>query len=63
MDFNAKSNFKDRKLVIKVKNVTGVYDVQGNMMHENSATYLIQNYIKMDDAAKSIAQGSSAASK
>ena len=43
--------------------MTDVYDINGNMMHENRASYMIHNYIHIDEDTQQMVGGSSTASK
>jgi hypothetical protein len=46
MNFDAKHDFKEKNITITVKDVKEVYDTDGNMMHDNKATFYIKGYIK-----------------
>ena len=37
INFDGFKNFDSKKLVVEVFNVKGIYDLEGNMMHENKA--------------------------
>jgi len=46
MKFDAKQDFKEKNVTITVKDVKDVYDTDGNMMHDNKATFYIKGFIK-----------------
>ena len=45
MNFEAKKNFKKRNLTITVNDVEEIYDTEGNLMHDNKATFYINSFI------------------
>ena len=46
MDFNCQKNFKDKNLTLILQNATEIYDSEGNIMHDLTTTFRINNYIK-----------------
>ena len=52
MDFNCQKNFKKRNLTIHVRNSTGLYDNEGNLIHEMDSIFEIKNYIRYQSKQK-----------
>ena len=55
--FDGLRNFNHKKLTVEVSDVKGIYDLEGNMMHENKAEFIIENYIKFSEKAKNFMSG------
>lgn len=49
LNLESKENFKNRKLEIDIQNVKGIYDLQGNMMHQTKVDFFIKNYVNHSD--------------
>jgi len=54
MDFNCKQNFKEKNLTIQLTNLTGLYDEEGNLIHETTSEFEIKNYIKYNKSEKDL---------
>lgn len=52
MNFESKSDFKEKNVTISVKDLKDVYDTDGNMMHENKATFYIKGYINYPETTQ-----------
>lgn len=61
--FDGLVNFKLKRLLVDVQDVKGIYDLRGNMMHENKAEFYIQNFIQYSEKTKSLMGGLGAVSK
>lgn len=57
MDFDSKRDFKEKNLTIVVKDTKGVYDTEGNLMHENKATFFIKGFINYPESTKKMVKG------
>jgi hypothetical protein len=58
-----KKDFKLKKLVVDVNDVKGIYDLHGNMMHENKAEFYIKNYIEYSKKTQNLMGGLGAVCK
>ena len=52
MDFHSEKDFKEKNITIIVKNTKGVYDTEGNLMHDNKAIFFIKGYINYPESTK-----------
>jgi hypothetical protein len=57
MNFDSKKDFKEKNITITVKDVKQVYDTDGNMMHDNKATFYIKGYIKYPETTQKMVKG------
>ena len=57
MHFDAKKDFKEKNITITVKDVQDVYDQDGNMMHDNKASFYIKGYINYPEGTKKLVKG------
>lgn len=57
MNFDAKHDFKEKNITITIKDVKEVYDTDGNMMHDNKASFYIKGYIKYPETTQKMVKG------
>lgn len=52
LSLDSKEDFKNRKLKIDIQDVKGIFDLNGNMMHQTNAEFFISNYVRYSDQMK-----------